>query len=38
MSDEESGFGGNLMDPRVCTRFPSPKQAINELKNKVKRS
>ena len=31
-SDEETGFGGNIMDPRVGTYFPSPKSAIKELK------
>ena len=31
-SDEETGFGGNIMDPRVGTHFPSPKQAIEQLK------
>ncbi len=30
LSDEETGFGGNLMDPRVGTRFPSPRQAVKE--------
>ncbi|MCC7302048.1 MAG: hypothetical protein IT233_05350 [Bacteroidia bacterium] len=30
-SDEESGFGGNIMDPRVCTHFPSVKEALAEL-------
>lgn len=30
LSDEETGFGGNIMDPRVGTRFPSPKQAVEE--------
>lgn len=32
LSDEETGFGGNIMDPRVGTRFPSPKEAVEELK------
>jgi hypothetical protein len=32
VSDEDTGFGGNLMDPRVCTYVPSPKSAIEELK------
>src|SRR5690606_7803493 len=27
LSDEEDGFGGNIMDPRIGTYFPSPKQA-----------
>lgn len=31
-SDEETGFGGNIMDPRVGTHFPSPKSAIEKLK------
>jgi len=31
-SDEETGFGGNIMDPRVGTHFPSPKEAIEQLK------
>jgi hypothetical protein len=30
LSDEETGFGSNIMDPRVGTRFPSPRQAVNE--------
>jgi hypothetical protein len=30
--DEKTGFGGNVMDPRVGTRFPSSvKEAIKEL-------
>lgn len=30
--DEETGFGGNIMDPRVGTRFPSSvKSAITDL-------
>jgi hypothetical protein len=30
--NEETGFGGNIMDPRVGTRFPgSVKSAINQL-------
>ncbi len=32
LSDEETGFGGNIMDPRVGTYFPSPKRAVEELK------
>jgi len=31
-SDEETGFGGNIMDPRVGTHFPSPKNAIEKMK------
>lgn len=30
-SDEETGFGGNLMDPRICTRFSDPKSALENL-------
>lgn len=32
LSDEDTGFGGNIMDPRVGTHFPSPKGAVEELK------
>lgn len=35
-SDEETGFGGNIMDPRICTSFPSPRLAITQLRNKDK--
>ena len=35
LSDEDTGFGGNIMDPRVCTHFPSPRYAITELKEKI---
>ncbi|WP_162055451.1 hypothetical protein [Pontibacter pamirensis] len=31
LSDEETGFGGNIMDPRVATHFPSPRGAVAEL-------
>ena len=30
-STEENGFGGNIMDPRVCTTFPTVKEALTEL-------
>lgn len=30
-SNEGGGFGGNIMDHRVCTRFPSVKESIEEL-------
>ncbi|MBO0358109.1 hypothetical protein J0X19_09155 [Hymenobacter sp. BT186] len=30
-SEEEVGFGGNIMDPRVCTHFPTVKAALTEL-------
>ena len=32
LSDEETGFGGNIMDPRVGTSFPSPREAVKETK------
>ncbi len=34
-SDESDGFGGNIMDPRVCTRMPTLKNAIKELTDKL---
>ncbi len=30
-STEDNGFGGNIMDPRVCTNVPSVKTAIEKL-------
>jgi len=30
-SSQENGFGGNIMDPRVCTDFPDVKKAIIKL-------
>ncbi|MET0394419.1 MAG: hypothetical protein ABW019_14830 [Chitinophagaceae bacterium] len=30
-SGEADGFGGNIMDPRVCTHVPSLKEALDEL-------
>lgn len=30
-SDEEDGFGGNIMDPRICTNVPSTKEALKAL-------
>lgn len=30
-STKENGFGGNIMDPRVCTHFPDVKDALGEL-------
>lgn len=30
-STNETGFGGNIMDPRVCTHFPDLKNALEEL-------
>jgi hypothetical protein len=34
-SDENDGFGGNIMDPRVCTHMPSLKSALKELVGKL---
>jgi hypothetical protein len=35
MKDEETGFGGNIMDPRVGTQFPTTvKEAIKQLLGK----
>lgn len=31
LSDEDGGFGGNIMDPRVGTYFPSPRGAVSSL-------
>lgn len=30
-SEAENGFGGNIMDPRIGTRFPTVKSALQEL-------
>jgi hypothetical protein len=30
-STQENGFGGNLMDPRVCTFLPNVKDALDKL-------
>jgi len=30
-SAEENGFGGNIMDPRVCTQLPSVKKSLTDL-------
>ena len=30
LSDEETRFGGNIMDPRIGTSFPSPREAVKE--------
>jgi len=27
----DNGFGGNIMDPRICTNFPTVKSALTEL-------
>jgi hypothetical protein len=34
-STQENGFGGNIMDPRVCTTFPTVKDALTELIGKL---
>ncbi|WP_303312226.1 hypothetical protein [Hymenobacter sp. BT730] len=30
-SKEETGFGGNFMDPRICTSVPTVKEALTKL-------
>jgi hypothetical protein len=30
-SDKKNSFGGNMMDPRVCTRLPSVKKSLIDL-------
>ena len=30
-SEAENGFGGNIMDPRVCTYVPNVKESLNKL-------
>lgn len=30
-STQHNGFGGNIMDPRVCTQMPSVKEALDKL-------
>jgi hypothetical protein len=30
-STEENGFGGNIMDPRICTNIPTVKDALDSL-------
>lgn len=34
-SDESDGFGGNIMDPRVCTNIPTLKEALKHLVDKL---
>lgn len=34
-SSEDNGFGGNLMDPRVCTFVPNVKEALTKLIDKL---
>jgi hypothetical protein len=30
-SEEHNGFGGNIMDPRICTQVPTVKEALTTL-------
>jgi hypothetical protein len=30
-NEEEDDFGGNIMDPRICTDVPSVKEALGSL-------
>jgi hypothetical protein len=34
-STDEDDFGGNIMDPRVCTHIPTVKEALDELLGKL---
>lgn len=34
LSEEETGFGGNIMDPRIGTYFPTPRAAVEDIMNK----
>jgi hypothetical protein len=34
-SDEHDGFGGNIMDPRICTSIPTVKKALKNLIGKL---
>ncbi len=34
-SDESDDFGGNIMDPRVCTNIPTLKNALKDLVDKL---
>jgi len=34
-SDNENNFGGNIMDPRVCTHLPTVKEALSTLVGKL---
>ncbi|MBX0289174.1 hypothetical protein K3G63_01920 [Hymenobacter sp. HSC-4F20] len=31
VSEDRAGFGGNLMDPRICTHLPTVKAALTDL-------
>lgn len=34
-SEEDDGFGGNIMDPRICTSIPTVKAALENLLKKL---
>ena len=34
-NDDSNGFGGDIMDPRICTYMPSAKEAIEKLIKKL---
>lgn len=34
-STEDAGFGGNIMDPRICTHMPTVREALKELIRKL---
>jgi hypothetical protein len=34
-SGESDGFGGNIMDPRVCTKIPTVKKVLKDLISKL---
>lgn len=35
LSDKETGFGGNIMDPRICTRLPNPKNLVISIEKSI---
>lgn len=35
-SSEENGFGGSIMDPRVCTVIPTVKSALTDILKEIK--
>lgn len=37
-SDESDGFGGNIMDPRICTHMPSVREALKTLIAKLNKT
>lgn len=36
LSSESTGFGGSIMDPRVCTHYPNPQGVVADLKEATK--